>query len=166
MSICQQLRINESLFEGYELPLTIRDALIFFSTENLGQNTPKHMNSLLTLIRENNEISDEELIKQSDVKWLIEQIQTQLTRGETNKNLKIQVMYNIFSLCLENYEIYKNTSIFIKAAQEKITHLLDYLKDCNHPAYQKAHELQDLHIRDNLVDRELIVHIRGEDMMG
>lgn len=176
MSICEQLKISESFFDGYELPLTIQDALIFFSTEiEDSNNIPDHIKLLLTLIRRNPDITDEELIKESNTSWFTNQAAFYIGQSDGNKNSMLEVFYKIFNLAIDNFDIYKNLSKkFIVTCQGKINEIfdLDSFKspfNKNHPCYhyyEKCHQLQDLHIRYSLIDESMIFYRRGDGMMG
>jgi hypothetical protein len=179
MSICERLRISETFFDGYALPETIEDTLIFFSTEIEDQNNiPEHINKLLIFKRLNPGMTDEELIKESDCIWFTDNVSFYLQSAIQNENSKIETFYSIFEFCIENYDIYQREVFkrFRNINQNKINEVLtDIVKkhyfnfNKNHacyPVYEKCHQLQDLHIRDQLVDESLITNRRGEEMMG
>lgn len=181
MSICEQLRINETFFDGYELPETVEDVLIFFSTEIEDQNNiPEHIKKLLDKHRENPEMTDEELIRECDIIWFSCSIAHYVNSAVNNENPKLANFYSIFKFCIENYNIYSSNRTQMKRlitiCQQKINEVLDavfkkhvFNINKNHPCYriyQKCHELQDLHIRDHLVDETMISYRRGDEMMG
>lgn len=179
MSICEQLRISETFFDGYELPLTIQDALIFFSTEIEDENNiPYHIKQLLDARRLNSEMSDEELIIESEHLWFSDNVSFYLNSAIPNENSKLEKFYSIFDFCVENYNIYQRERLkrFRNTCQEKINEVLtDIVKkhyfnfNKNHPCYplyDKCNQLQDLHIRDRLVEERLISKKRGDEMMG
>jgi hypothetical protein len=174
MSICEQLKISESFFDGYELPLTIQDALIFFSTEIEDlNNIPHHIKLLLTVIRENPDMTDEVLIHRSDISWFTEQASFYINQANGNKNSMLESIYKVFNLAIDHFDIYKklckiSQKNFIVTCQEKINEIfgLDYFKcpfNKNHPCYhyyEKCHQLQDLHIRYDLIDESMIFYRR------
>jgi len=151
MSICHLIRVDESFFDGYELPETVQDALIFFMTEMSDDNNiPRHIMALLRSARENPDMEEEKMIEEAQKYWLVDNIKQQLDRNESNKNLKIECLHNIVCLCLDNYDTYKKLGKFIEVTDYKIKDLLDNVdKNCIY--YVKAKELQDLHIRDSLI---------------
>lgn len=158
MSICDSLRINTSTFEGYELPETVYDALIFFSTEVIDDNNiPKHIKDLLTMNRENPDMEEEKMIEEAKKHFLMENIKQQLNRNETNNILKIDCIYNILCLCLDDYDTYKMLGQFINVMDYKIREILSVIdNNKNNICYVKARELQDLHIRDLHIRDSLI----------
>ena len=186
MSICEQLRISETFFDGYELPLTIQDALIFFSTEIEDQNNiPHHIKKLLDKIRINPGMTDEDLIKDANISWFCYNVTNYVTSAIQNENSKLRNFYSIFNFCIEHYDIYQiqvpEMERFRNMCQQKINEVLDaifkkyafkkYAFNLNknhpfYPVYQKCHELQDLHIRDHIVEDSMITYRRGDEMMG
>jgi hypothetical protein len=178
MSICERLRISETFFDGYELPETIEDALIFFSTEIEDQNNiPEHIKKLLDFNRLNPGMTDEELIRESDHNWFANNISFYLQSAIQNENSKIEIFYSIFQFCIENYYIYQRETLkrFRNTSQHKINEVLNDMKKYSfnfnknntcYLLYEKCHQLQDLHIRDHLVDESLFINKRGEEMMG
>lgn len=182
MSICEQLRISETFFDGYELPETVEDTLIFFSTEIEDQNNiPEHIKKLLDKKRANPGMTEEELIRQSDMIWFSCTVAHYVNNAINNENPKLGNFYSIFKFCIENYDIYNGSKgsemkRFIIICQQKINDVLDTIFNKhsfnfnkNHPCYsvyQKCHELQDLHIRDGLIDQSMITYRRGDEMMG
>ena len=134
--ICHELKINESLFDGNPLPDTLEDVLIFFSTEELDENNvPKHIPKLLQYIRENPDSSDEEKINRCQIYWLSREISFELNRINNNINerslnnddkdyyfkQKIDCLYNIFSLLINNFYIYKRMGQrFLEISRSKI----------------------------------------------
>lgn len=184
MSICDQLRISETFFDGYELPLTIQDALIFFSTEIEDQNNiPHHIKSLLIQITEDPDMTDEELINNSNLEWFIHQALFYINQAILgNKNSVLESIYKVFNFCIDNFDIYKKISKssrnhirFNNICQQKINEIFsmvmgyDFKINKNHPCYryyEKCHQLQDLHIRYSIVDESMIVYKRGDEMMG
>jgi hypothetical protein len=179
MSICEQLRISDTFFDGYELPLTIQDVLIFFSTEIEDQNNiPRHIKDLLDVIRLNSEMTDEELIIHSDLSWFSYNVSIYINPSIQNENPKLVNFYSIFNFCIEHYDIYQTEGMkrFRNTCQEKINEVLSEIVvkhffnfNKNHPCYpvyEKCHQLQDLHIRDRLVhERSLIYKKRGDKII-
>lgn len=138
-TICQQLKINESLFDGNPLPDTIEDVFIFFSTEEMDvNNIPMHIPRLLQYIRENPHSTDEEKISNCEIVWITNEIKVQLNRIDGNINertlnkLKIDSLYNIFSILIDNFDIYKRMGQrFITISRSKIDDVFSLFRSSN-----------------------------------
>ena len=143
-TICQRLKINESLFEGNPLPDTIEDVFIFFSTEEMDvNNIPIHITRLLEYSRENPHSTDEEKISKCEIFWITDEIKFQLNRVDSNINertlnnddkeayfkLKIDSLYNIFCILIDNFDIYKRMGQrFITISRSKIDDVFSLLR--------------------------------------
>lgn len=169
-TICQRLKINESLFEGNPLPDTIEDVFIFFfSTEEIdGNNIPMHIPRLLQYIRENPRSTDEEKISNCEIFWITHEIKFQLNRidgidertlnnddKEAYFKLKIDCLYNIFSILIDNFDIYKRMGQrFITISRLKIDDIFSLLRSgkisIQDPVYKKAMTLNGIARRGGL----------------
>ena len=134
-AICQVFKISESLFEGNPLPDTVEDIIIFFTTENIGENNiPKHILGFLDFNRENPHSTYDEKIEKCQILWLYEEISFHTKRTKTDgKNIcekyllaqTIDCFSNIFSLCIDNFDTFKKMGQrFHTVCREKIQEVL------------------------------------------
>jgi len=170
-SICQQLKINESLFEGNPLPDTIEDVFIFFSTEEMDvNNIPIHIPRLLQYIRENPHSTDEEKISHCEIFWITNEIKLQLDRTddidertinndgkEAYFKLKIDCLYNVFCILIDNFDIYKRMGQrFITISRSKIDDIFMLFRSgkisTDDDVYKKAITLNNMARNDGLWD--------------
>lgn len=153
-SVCLRLKISENLFEGSDIPFTIKDALNFLkNSEN--QNIPNHIKNLFKFLQYDQEYTDEYIIDKVDYFWLIAEIENQITETKSVYDL----FYNSIILCLENYNIYKKLGRFKNTMQNKINEIIrnkDTVNKKHRFLYEKSLELQKLHIYDALVDPSMI----------
>jgi hypothetical protein len=152
MNICQSLRINETIFEGFLTPETIHDALIFFSTEITDSNNiPYHIKKLQIYINSNPHATIEELINFSDRTWLLNELNNQLDRNELNtqvsRNEKKEILTNFFTLCIENFDIIRtlNSHTFFNICKSKIEEIKSLKYNSNNKiVLLKSNQLKDL----------------------
>jgi hypothetical protein len=164
-AICQTLHINESLFEGNLLPDTFEDVIIFFTTENIGENNiPKHISKFLNQDRLNPGATEDEKIMRCKVYWLAEEILFHLNKipdnHEKNENTenaffkqKIDCLFSIFSLCIDHFDIYRQMTLeFHRTCRQKIHDVFDVYWNGKivGDVYEKALTLHQLHIQHGL----------------
>jgi len=136
-AICQLFKINESLFEGNPLPGTVEDVIIFFTTENIGENNiPKHILGLLDFNLENPHSTDDEKIEKCQILWLYEEISFHINRTKTDRTDRtdrtnqllvqtIDCFSKVFSLCIDNFDTFKKMGKrFHIVCREKIQEVL------------------------------------------
>jgi hypothetical protein len=156
-SVCLRLKISENLFEGSNIPLTIKDALNFLkNSEN--QNIPNHIKKLFQFLQHDQEYTDEYIIDKVDYLWLIAEIENEIKQMDETKSV-FDLIYNSIILCLENYNIYKKLGMFKNTMQNKINEIIrnkDTVNKKHRFLYEKSLELQKLHIYDALVDPSMI----------
>jgi hypothetical protein len=144
--ICDQLKINPSIFEGHNIPDNIRDIMVFFSIEISNKNNiPYHINLKLDEFRRNPGILEnvEEFIRNCRVSWLLNELSKQINRDEKNMNMKINCIYNFVCICMENPDIYRlvNHAKFYKNCLTKVTQVLELsCIDENHYSKIKCRE--------------------------
>ncbi len=151
MNICENLKINPSSFEGFELPQTAEDALIFFRTEVSDvNNIPEHIRRVINDFSRNIiPLTEDEIIRETKKKWFTVNVKHQLERNEKIKELKLDCLYNIFELCINNCDIYiLMGGDFIEVCKRKIKEVLIEGKD--HKSLQSALRLIELHQRFSL----------------
>jgi hypothetical protein len=150
--LCTLLRIDETIFDGIVPPTTLRSALNFFSSNLINiNNVPYHIKTLQTRIDDYPHISDEMIVKISDKYWLMYQIRIQLDRNEKKQKLRKDTIFNIFSLCIDNFHIYKEfDENFISMCKIKIQELLNLNLNKNEPIVLKAKQLRELNTINNL----------------
>jgi hypothetical protein len=143
--ICNQLKINPSIFEGYNIPDNIHDMMIFFSTEISNQNNiPFHIKLKVDEVIRNSQILEnaDEFFRDCRISWFVKEITKQIERDEKNMNMKIDCIYNIICMCMENIDIYKsiNNTKFYESCLSKATQVLEQTIDEGHYAKIKCRE--------------------------
>ncbi len=156
MNVCNQLKINPSSFEGFELPLTVQDAIIFFRSEININNIPEHIRNVIELLDTGRISTDDEIIFHSRKQWLVTKIRHQLNRNEKLMKLKLDCIINIFQYCIDEYDIYKTMdNSFIRICNQKIQEVLVLNSDIYNYNYRKAinlaYTLRQLMDRDSLL---------------
>lgn len=162
--ICSLLRIEESIFEGYELPETVEDVFIFFSTEiSDPNNIPFHIKEAQTYIRSNRiqniDENKEVIVDVINKNWFVYHVKCQLdilNKKDNKKDkqhlLKVHIASNIFKLCIDNFDIYKDVGDnFIKMCKSKLEEVskLEY-HTYNYDVILKAKQLHKLHVENDL----------------
>ena len=151
MDVCNLLRINSTIFDGFLIPETISDALIFFSTEIIDSNNiPYHIKHLQTYVDRNQQVTDEIMIDVSNKNWLIGEIKIQLERNERKQKLIKDVLTKIFILCIDNFDIYRNITSLTSTLKQKLDEVLDLKTKLNSNSLDlnvilKAEQLKELH---------------------
>jgi hypothetical protein len=148
MNVCEQLRINPSIFDGFLLPETIHDAFIFFNTEITDSNNiPTHIKLVHRYMLTNPDATDQMLIEECNKRWLSVEIRIQFDRREKRKKMLSDALSNIFKLCIDNFEIYRIIDTeFVNTCKQKIEEIMTWNLNSNCPVLKKARELQELHI--------------------
>jgi len=155
MDVCKALRINDTIFDGFLLPETIYDALIFFSTEITDSNNiPMHIKELQAHLPRNPHLSHEDIINISNKSWLVFEIKAQLDRNEKTDELKKDVMTNIFTLCIDNFDIYRILDTpFINVCKTKLEDIISLIGssvNSNSMIALKAKHLRNLNNLHNI----------------
>ncbi len=157
--LCQLLHMNESLFEGNPLPETLEDVIIFFSTENIGENNvPKHITDLLRYSLNNPHSTIDEKVLLCRRSWLCHEIDFHINKPTgLNENLvfsqKVDSFSNVFSLCIDNFDLYLHmSSRFHDVCRQKIEDVYQTVRD------GKINETSEVHVKAFVLDNMSRAH--------